>query len=217
MRRFTIAGLVAAGMAAAAVYGLSPMPTVHAQSAASGDTARAIFAGGCFWCVESDFDKVPGVVSTTSGYTGGHLDNPTYRDVVTETTGHREAVLVEYDPDKVSYEALLDAYWHSVDPTDADGQFCDRGESYTTAIYTTSDDQQKQAEASAKTISAELDAPVATLIAPAQTFYPAEDYHQDYYLKNPVRYKYYRFGCRRDARLDRLWGDDAHRGLSKTH
>ncbi|MBW8638585.1 peptide-methionine (S)-S-oxide reductase MsrA [Hoeflea sp. WL0058] len=204
-------------MAAAAVYGLSPMPTVHAQSAASGDTARAIFAGGCFWCVESDFDKVPGVVSTTSGYTGGHLDNPTYRDVVTETTGHREAVLVEYDPDKVSYEALLDAYWHSVDPTDAEGQFCDRGESYTTAIYTTSDDQQKQAEASAKTISAELDAPVATLIAPAQKFYPAEDYHQDYYRKNPVRYKYYRFGCRRDARLDRLWGDDAHRGLSNTH
>ncbi len=217
MRRFTIAGLMTVGLAAGAAYGLSPMPVLHAQTAATSDTAKAIFAGGCFWCVESDFDQVPGVISTTSGYTGGHLDNPTYRQVVTETTGHREAVLVEYDPQKVSYEHLLDVFWHSVDPTDADGQFCDRGESYTTAIYTISDDQQKMAEASSVDIAKDLGEPVATLIAPAQTFYPAEDYHQDYYLKNPVRYKYYRFGCRRDARIDRLWGEDAHRGLTKTH
>ena len=166
-------------------------------------------------CVSPDavFDHVPGVVSTTSGYTGGHLDNPSYQDVVTETTGHREAVLVEFDPSKVSYEQLLDVYWHSVDPTDAGGQFCDRGESYTTAIYTNSMEQQKEATASAKEIGRELGKPVATLIAPAKTFYPAEDYHQNYYEKNPIRYKYYRFGCRRDARIDTIWGKDAHRGI----
>jgi peptide-methionine (S)-S-oxide reductase len=214
MRKTTIAGLAALGAIILVLSSYGLMPAVQAQSkTASGETQTAIFAGGCFWCVESDFDHVPGVVSTTSGYTGGHLDNPSYQDVVTETTGHREAVLVEFDPSKVSYEQLLDVYWHSVDPTDAGGQFCDRGESYTTAIYTNSMEQQKEATASAKEIGKELGKPVATLIAPAKTFYPAEDYHQNYYEKNPIRYKYYRFGCRRDARIDTIWGKDAHRGI----
>lgn len=215
MRGRTIANLVVAGAVAAVLGIYATMPSVQAQSnTASGQTQTAIFAGGCFWCVESDFDHVPGVVSTTSGHTGGHLDNPTYRDVVTETTGHREAVLIEFDPSKVDYEQLLDVFWHSVDPTDAHGQFCDRGESYTTAIYTNSMEQQKQAKESADEIGKELGQPVATLIAPAQQFYPAEDYHQNYYQKNPVRYRYYRFGCRRDARVEKIWGDDAHRGIT---
>jgi len=164
---------------------------------------RAYFAGGCFWCTESDFESVDGVVDAISGYAGGHVDNPTYEQVSAGGTGHAESIEVLYDPAKVTYEELLDVFWHSVDPTDAGGQFCDRGESYTTAIYTNSMEQQKEATASAKEIGKELGKPVATLIAPAKTFYPAEDYHQNYYEKNPIRYKYYRFGCRRD---NARWG-----------
>ncbi|MEX3011674.1 peptide-methionine (S)-S-oxide reductase MsrA [Hoeflea sp. TYP-13] len=191
------------------------MSPVNAQSEKPAETETAIFAGGCFWCVESDFDHVPGVVETVSGYTGGHLDNPTYRDVVSETTGHREAVKITYDPKKVSYETLLDVFFRSVDPTDADGQFCDRGESYTTAIFTLDDQQKSQAELSSAEAMKILGQKIATLIVPASKFYPAEDYHQDYYLKNPVRYNFYRLGCRRDARVESLWGEDAHRGIVK--
>lgn len=172
-----------------------------------------IFAGGCFWSVETNFDHVPGVVSTTSGYTGGQLKNPTYNDVVTETTGHREAVKVTYDPAKVSYEKLLDVFWHQSDPTDSAGQFCDKGESYTTAIYTGSDAEQAAAQASKAEVAKELNASVATLIQPAATFYPAEEYHQNFQQKNPAHYTSYRTGCRRDASVAAIWGKDAYRGI----
>lgn len=172
-------------------------------------TKSAIFAGGCFWCVESDFDHVPGVLSTTSGYIGGENDNPTYEN----HPGHREAVKIDYDDTKTTYGKLLDAYWHSVDPTDAGGQFCDRGHSYTTAIYAVDDADLKAAEASKATVAAALKQPVATEIVKAPTFWPAEDYHQDFYNKSSVRYKYYRYSCGRDARVDEVWGDSAREGI----
>ena len=180
----------------AAMLGLLPLIAAAkaTETDAAAKTETAIFAGGCFWCVESDFDHVTGVISTTSGYIGGHLDNPSYRDVVSETTGHREAVKIEFDPAKVSYQKLLDVFWHSVDPTDAGGQFCDRGESYTTAVYTTTEMQAELAAASKETVGATLDKPIVTPIKPAPTFWPAEDYHQNYYEKNPVRYRVYRLG-----------------------
>lgn len=174
----------------------------------------AIFAGGCFWCVESDFEVVPGVVDAVSGYTGGHLENPTYGDVVQETTGHLEAVKITYDANKISYQQMLHLFWRSVDPTDGGGQFCDRGESYTTAVFALDDEQKKVAEASKAELqkSKVLDDPIVTPIRTAAKFYPAEDYHQDYYTKNPYRYKLYRFGCGRDKRVKSLWGDDAWGG-----
>ena len=168
----------------------------------------ATFAGGCFWCVESDFDKVPGVVRTISGYTGGLLKNPTYKQVSVGGTGHREAVQIFYDSKKVSYEKLLDIFWRSVDPTDAGGQFCDRGRSYETAIFANSPAQRRLAEASKQKLnkSGVLKKPIVTPIETAGVFYPAEDYHQDYYKKNPLRYKFYRYGCGRDARVREVWG-----------
>ncbi|MCH7915500.1 MAG: peptide-methionine (S)-S-oxide reductase MsrA [Deltaproteobacteria bacterium] len=168
----------------------------------------ATFAGGCFWCVESDFDKVPGVVRTISGYTGGLLKNPTYKQVSAGGTGHREAVQIFYDSKKVSYEKLLDIFWRSVDPTDAGGQFCDRGRSYETAIFANSPAQRRLAEASKQKLnkSGVLKKPIVTPIETAGVFYPAEDYHQDYYKKNPLRYKFYRYGCGRDARVREVWG-----------
>lgn len=177
----------------------------------------ATFAGGCFWCVESDFDKVPGVVRTVSGYTGGHVDNPSYRQVSSETTGHREAVQIYFDPDEVRYDALLEIYWRSVDPTDAGGQFCDRGESYTTAIFVNSDEQRRAALESKRTLgqSGLLMQPVVTPVIDAPAFYPAEAYHQDYYRKNPLRYRFYRAACRRDARVEALWGPQAYRGIPR--
>ena len=199
----------AIALLALAVSGAVP---AGAQQAA---TKTAIFAGGCFWCVESDFDHLKGVVSTESGYTGGTLDNPTYADVVSETTGHYESVQVTFDPAQVSYDTLLDVYFHAIDPTDADGQFCDRGPSYRTAVFTTDADQMKAAEAAKAKVAAELGKPVATLIAGAKTFYPAEDYHQDYYLKNPVKYQYYRLGCGRNDRVRQVWGDKAYRGIGE--
>ncbi len=213
MRRIVLATMAIAG--AVIVLSTGNMPTSRAQSDAPDNAETAIFAGGCFWCVESDFDHVPGVLETVSGYTGGHLDNPTYKDVVRETTGHREAVKITYDPSKVSYDQLLDVFWRSVDPTDPDGQFCDRGESYTTAIYTLDEEQLAAAEASSKEAMETLGKPIATVITPASMFYPAEDYHQNYYQKNPVRYRFYRLGCRRDARIEALWGAEAHRGIVK--
>ncbi len=188
----------------------------HPVLAASGDgLAVATFAGGCFWCVESDFDKVPGVVETVSGYTGGTVENPTYRQVTAGGTGHFEAVRVRYDPKRVSYERLLHIFWRSVDPTDDGGQFCDRGESYRTAIFVGSEEERGLAEASKEALeqSMVLDAPVVTPIEPAGAFHPAEDYHQDYYTKNPVRYRFYRFSCGRDSRVQQLWGRQAHDGI----
>ena len=176
------------------------------------ETKTAIFAGGCFWCVESDFDGVAGVTSTTSGYIGGTTENPTYYN---HTAGnHREAVRIEYDSAKVNYATLLDVFWHSVDPTDGGGQFCDRGHSYTTAIYAVGAEDLAAAEKSKKQAEAELGKPIVTEIAAAPAFWPAEDYHQDYYRKNPLRYKYYRSGCGRDARIDEVWGAAAHKGIA---
>lgn len=172
----------------------------------------AIFAGGCFWCVESDFDKVDGVLSTVSGYIGGTTDNPTYYDHT--AANHREAVRIEFDPDRVGYEQLLSAFFRSVDPTDARGQFCDRGHSYTTAVYAVDADQLAAAERAKADAQAALgDRPVVTEIVAAPTFWPAEDYHQDYYVKNPLRYKYYRSACGRDGRVEEVWGEAAHQGI----
>ncbi|MCA8897470.1 MAG: peptide-methionine (S)-S-oxide reductase MsrA [Hyphomonas sp.] len=170
--------------------------------------STAVFAGGCFWCMESDFDKLDGVVSTISGYTGGHVDNPTYQQVSHEDTGHYESVKVTYDPDKLSYDQLVRYYFHHVDPTDAGGQFCDRGESYRTAIFVSDDAERAVAEAEADGAAGELGKPVVTNIADATTFWPAETYHQDYYKKNPLKYRYYRSACGRDARVKSLWGAD---------
>ena len=177
---------------------------------ASGDTAEAVFAGGCFWCTEKDFEEVPGVIEAVSGYTGGRTENPTYREVGTNRTGHYEAVKVIYDPAQVSYEQLVDYYWRTVDPTDDTGQFCDKGESYRTAVFVTPE-QRAVAEASLAEVEAgkPFSDPIVTPILDAQVFYDAEGYHQDYYKTNPVRYNLYRKGCGRDARLKRLWGDDA--------
>lgn len=174
------------------------------------DTGTAIFAGGCFWCVESDFDHVPGVVSTTSGYIGGSMQNPTYRN----HPGFREAVEIRFDPTKTSYAKLLDVYWHSIDPTDTGGAFCDRGESYTTAIYTLNDKQLREAKASKAEVHEALDQPIATVVKPAPKFWPAEDYHQDYYKKNPARYQYYRTACGRDRQVKAIWGDKADEGIT---
>ena len=168
----------------------------------------AILAGGCFWCVESDFDKVEGVISTTSGYTGGHLENPTYKQVSAGGTGHVEAVKIEFDPAKISYSQLLDIFWRNIDPTVKDQQFCDHGSQYRSEIFYLNEEQKELAEKS----KAELEKtkpfkePIVTAITPASTFYPAEEYHQDYHNKNPIRYKYYRWGCGRDKRLEELWG-----------
>ncbi len=180
-------------------------------------TAIATFAGGCFWCVESDFDHVPGVLKTVSGYTGGQPVNPTYRQVTAGGTGHREAVQITFDPSKVSYAALLEIFWRSVDPTDAGGQFCDRGQSYETAIFANSADQRRLAALSKRQIdeSGILKKKIVTPIEDAGPFYAAEDYHQDYYKKSPLRYRFYRFRCGRDAQVEDVWGDQAHRGIAE--
>jgi peptide-methionine (S)-S-oxide reductase len=180
-----------------------------AESASAGPAlARATFAGGCFWCMEPPFDALPGVVSTTSGYAGGARQNPTYEEVSAGITGHAEVVQVAYDPAKISYERLLDVFWRNIDPTTGDRQFCDRGTQYRPAIFFHDEAQKKAAEASKRKIeqSGKLPGPIATQIVPLTQFYPAEEYHQDFYKKNPVRYKTYRFGCGRDARLAELWG-----------
>ena len=185
--------------------------TMLAHAAPATESRTAIFAGGCFWCVESDFDHVPGVIGTTSGYIGGTSENPTYQDYV--AGGHREAVKIEYDPARVSYATLLGVFWHSVDPTDAGGQFCDRGHAYSTAIYAIGKDELIAAEKSKQDVRKALGTEVVTEILPAPRFWPAEDYHQDYYLKNPIRYKYYRYSCGRDDTVARIWGEAAHQGI----
>ena len=175
-------------------------------------TARATFAGGCFWCMEQPFDKLDGVISTTSGYTSGTKANPTYQEVSAGGTGHTEAVQVEYDPKKVSFEKLLDVFWRNIDPTQKDGQFCDNGSQYRSWIYFHDAEQKRLAEASKAALekSKPFKGAIVTEIVQATKFYPAEEYHQDYYLKNPIRYAYYRNGCGRDARLKALWGAASH-------
>jgi peptide-methionine (S)-S-oxide reductase len=178
----------------------------QAQTNASSQTATATFAGGCFWCVEADFDKVPGVISTTSGYTAGKVANPTYGQVSAGGTGHTEAVEVVYDPAKVSYEQLVTFFWRTIDPLVKDQQFCDHGDMYRTAIFYRNDQEKQVAESTKAQVEQQLKKPVLTEIAPAAPFYKAEDYHQDYYLKNPNRYKFYRWNCGRDQRLEAIWG-----------
>ncbi|MEE9273595.1 MAG: peptide-methionine (S)-S-oxide reductase MsrA [Robiginitomaculum sp.] len=174
---------------------------------AQGTRAEAIFAGGCFWCIESDFEKLPGVYEAISGYTGGHAANPTYKQVSHGGTGHYEAAKIIYDPKVVSYSELLEYFWIHVDPMDAGGQFCDRGQPYETAIFA-SEEQLETARASKASLqkSGRLESDVVTPILEAQPFYRAEKYHQDYYKKNPVRYKYYRTRCGRDKRVKKIWG-----------
>ena len=177
----------------------------------------AIFAGGCFWCVESDFDGVPGVVKTISGFSGGVTPNPTYREVVTENTGHREVVQITFDPKTVTYAHLVDVLFHSIDPTDEGGQFCDRGHSYTTAIYAITTEQKKIAEEVKKNLqdSDVLEKPIVTPIEDAGPFFMADEYHQNFYKKSPVRYNFYRFNCSRNARVQALWGENAYHGIVK--
>ena len=204
---------LAAGWAIYASAQTAAPATAPAASAATvpAGTAKATFAGGCFWCVEADFDKVAGVLSTTSGYIGGTVAKPTYEQVSSKQTGHAEAVEIVYDPRKVSYEQLVDHYWRTIDPTTKDRQFCDAGTPYRTAIFAHDAAQLKAAQASLAALekSKPFKEPIVTQIVMASPFYVAEDYHQDYYKKNPVRYKYYRTSCGRDARLAELWGDKA--------
>lgn len=178
------------------------------DKAHSDKKAEAIFAGGCFWCMEPPYDQLEGVVATISGYTGGKLADPSYKQVSSGRTGHYEAVKVIYDPALVSYEKLLKVFWRNIDPLDDAGQFCDKGDHYRAAIFYLNEKQQQAAVASKKALekSGRFDQPTVTEILPASEFYPAEEYHQDYYLKNPVRYKIYRGGCGRDSRLESLWG-----------
>ncbi|HEY3326407.1 MAG TPA: peptide-methionine (S)-S-oxide reductase MsrA [Novimethylophilus sp.] len=195
-------GLAAIALAGYCTAGDAPPPA----NPPSAQLATAIFAGGCFWCVEADFEKLAGVVDAESGYAGGHLANPTYEQVSHGGTGHAEAVRVRYDPSKVTYEQLLDYFWHHIDPTVKDRQFCDVGDQYRTAIFYRDETQKKAAEASKAALERSgRFAHIYTAIAPAGAFYPAEDYHQDYYKKNPIRYNYYRKGCGRDARVKEVW------------
>ncbi len=181
-----------------------------APTAAAPEAARAIFAGGCFWCMEPPFDHLPGVISTTSGYTGGSKLNPSYEEVSAGGSGHAEAVEVLFDPQRVSYAQLLEVFWRNIDPTDAGGQFVDRGSQYRSAIFYLDEMQRQQAADSKAALmkSGRFARPIVTAIVPATTFYPAEEYHQDYYRKNPLRYKYYRFNSGRDQFLDKVWGKD---------
>jgi peptide-methionine (S)-S-oxide reductase len=179
------------------------------QSTGPTETAKATFAGGCFWCMEPPFDKLDGVISTISGYAGGKKKNPTYEEVSAGNTGHAEVVQVTYDPRKITYEKLLEVFWRNVDPLTPNRQFCDVGSQYRTAIFYHDETQKRLAEESKKALSKRFKEPIVTEIVAASEFYPAEDYHQDYYTKNPLRYKYYRYSCGRDQRLEALWGPAA--------
>ncbi len=181
-----------------------------APSVAVAAQKSAIFAGGCFWCIEKDFEHVKGVVDVKSGYTGGDKKNPTYKD----HAGHREAVRIIYDDKKVSYPELLDIFWRTVDPTDAGGQFCDRGYAYTTAVYAVDGKQLKAAKASKKQAASALGKKIVTEITTASAWTDSEDYHQNYYKKNPIRYKYYRYRCGRDQTVKKLWGNQAYTGVN---
>jgi len=178
-------------------------------------TELATFAGGCFWCMVAPFAELPGVIKVVSGYTGGHKENPPYEEVASKTTGHHEAVQITFDPDKISYEELLGVFWRQIDPTDPGGQFADRGEPYHTAIFYHSEEQKQKAEASKRALAAsgKFDKPIATKILPAQTFYPAEEYHQDFYKKNPSHYEHYRRGSGRDDFIKKHWKNHWQRGV----
>ena len=194
-----------------AVMGLSAMLIAITAVMAETNLEKATFAGGCFWCMEHPFDELPGVVSVTSGYTGGQKKNPTYKEVSAGGTGHAESVQIVYDPAKVTYEKLLNVFWHNIDPTAKDRQFCDSGHQYRSAIFYHTEEQHRLALQSKALLEKNktFKEPVVTEIVQVTEFYPAEDYHQHYYKKNPIRYKFYRTGCGRDRRLKELWGSEA--------
>jgi peptide-methionine (S)-S-oxide reductase len=193
---------------AVGVTGTASSLAQSAKPAPKPATAKATFAGGCFWCMEEAFDPVPGVISTVSGYMGGHTKNPTYEQISTGRTGHAEVVQIEYDPQKVTYEKLLEVFWRNIDPTQRDAQFCDHGSQYRSGVFFHDEEQRRLAEASRAAVAKNkrFKGEIVTEITKAGEFYTAEDYHQDYYKKNPVRYKYYKTGCGRAARLKELWG-----------
>jgi peptide-methionine (S)-S-oxide reductase len=203
--------LVTLGLAA-----LTALAALGAAPAPAQERAKATFAGGCFWCMEPPFDKLDGVISTTSGYTGGRKANPTYEEVSAGTTGHTEAVEIVYDPRKVTYARLLEVFWRNIDPSTADRQFCDVGSQYRAAIFYHDEAQRRLAEQSKQAVAQRLRHPIVTEVQPAAPFYVAEDYHQDYYKKNPIRYRYYRTGCGRDQRLEQIWGKDPELSLFGT-
>ena len=218
---FPISAVLIATVAVAAPPAATPPPD-RAPEPASADAAvpaearvapatrtraEAVFAAGCFWCIEADFEKLDGVTAAISGYTGGHVPSPTYPAVTAGGTGHTEAVKVVYDPRKVTYEALVEYFWRHVDPFDGDGQFCDRGESYRPGIFPATAEERAIAERSKAAIAKRFGRPSPVEITTVGAFWPAEDYHQDYYVKNPIRYQYYRWGCGRDARVKAVWGD----------
>jgi peptide-methionine (S)-S-oxide reductase len=206
MRRPTNKNAAGRRIALGLLFSLGLLASAAGQGSGPQKTATATFAGGCFWCVEADFDKVEGVISTTSGYTGGRTANPSYEEVSRGGTGHAEAVEIVYDPAKVGYEKLLDVFWHNIDPLAKDRQFCDHGDQYRSAVFYHGDEQRALAEASKAAVAKRFKQPIQAAIVAAGPFYKAEEYHQDYYVKNPVRYKFYRFNCGRDARLEELWG-----------
>ena len=196
LRPFALCVLAAAGLAS------TPLQAQATQ-------AEATFAGGCFWCMEPPYDNQPGVSATISGYIGGELENPTYEDISRGGTGHAEVVQIEYDSEQISYEQLLEIFWRNIDPFAVDRQFCDVGDQYRSAIFYHDESQRELAEASKAEMEERFDREIATEIVPATTFWAAEEYHQDYYQKNPVRYKFYRFSCGRDDRLEEVWGEEA--------
>lgn len=202
--------LAALGLALAASLAIPSQTSAQQRPGPAGSPQGAVatFAGGCFWCMEPPYDKLDGVLATISGYMGGHKSNPSYEEVSSGRTGHAEVVQVRYDPRRVSYEKLLEVFWSNVDPTTKDAQFCDHGSQYRTAIFYHTEEQRRLAEASRTRLerSKPFKEPIVTPIVPATAFWPAEEYHQDYYVKNPIRYKFYRTGCGRDARLRELWG-----------
>jgi peptide-methionine (S)-S-oxide reductase len=199
--------LLLAGAGTASLWWSSSSSYALAPAELRVGEATAVFAGGCFWCTESDFDKIPGVVSTTSGYVGGQTANPTYEQVSTGDTGHIEAVRVIYDPARVSYDTLSQLFFRTIDPTDEGGSFCDRGYQYRSAVFVSSDEERRVAARAKDQAAQALGAPVATLILPDAIFYPAEDYHQDYHTKNSAKYRFYRWKCGREQRLREVWGD----------
>jgi peptide-methionine (S)-S-oxide reductase len=206
LKRFTRA-LAAAVLVIAAFAAFAAVAATEQRS--SDGVATAVFAGGCFWCMEPPYDELEGVISTTSGYLGGHKDNPTYEEVSRGGTGHAEVVKISYDPDVISYQQLLEVFWRNIDPVSENRQFCDVGSQYRSAIFYLDQQQKTLAEESRRQLdeSGRFDEPIVTGIEPAGTFYPAEKYHQDYYRKNPLRYRFYRFNCGRDQRLQELWGE----------
>lgn len=205
LRPFTLGVLVAAGLASPSLQAQSSQDQPSQQQS----SAEATFAGGCFWCMEPPYDNQPGVTATISGYIGGELENPSYEEISQGGTGHAEVVQIEYDPEQISYEQLLEIFWRNIDPFAVDRQFCDVGDQYRSAIFYHDDEQRELAEASKAEMEERFDREIATQVVPATTFWPAEEYHQDYYQKNPVRYKFYRYSCGRDGRLEEVWGEEA--------